>query len=159
MKPRWEIGESLRVTRNVRDDGTFPGAARGELLVRRGSVGTVVDIGSFLMDQVIYSLHFLEENRIVGCREEELIGLDEVWVDSLFESRERVCAARPLAIEGEVRVPAGARGEILKVLRDAPGGLAYHVHFDCWAGHPLVVRESALTALFSTLQEEEADHV
>ncbi len=158
MKPRWEVGESLRVTRNVRDDGTFPGALRGELLVRRGSVGTVVDIGSFLMDQVIYSVHFLDTNRIVGCREEELMGLDEVWVDSLFETRERVRAARALAIEGEVRVPEGARGEILKVLRDVPGGLAYHVHFECWAGHPLIVRESALRAWTPSLQEE-ADHV
>ncbi|MEN3112301.1 nitrogen fixation protein NifZ [Uliginosibacterium paludis] len=158
MKPRWEVGESLRVTRNVRDDGTFPGALRGELLVRRGSIGTVVDIGSFLMDQVIYSVHFLDTNRIVGCREEELMELDEVWIDSRFETRERVRAARALAIEGEVRVPEGARGEILKVLRDAPGGLAYHVHFECWAGHPLIVRESALCAGVPTLQEE-ADHV
>lgn len=158
MKPRWEMGESLRVTRNVRDDGTFPGALRGELLVRRGSVGTVVDIGSFLMDQVIYSLHFLDTNRIVGCREEELMGLDEVWVDSRFETRERVRAAKPLGIAGEVRVPQGARGEILKVLRDAPGGLAYHVHFECWAGHPLIVRESALDAWTPSMQEE-TDHV
>ncbi len=97
MKPRWDLGESLRVTRNVRDDGTFPGAVRGELLVRRGSIGTVVDIGTFLMDQVIYSLHFLEQNRIVGCREEELLGLDEHWVDTQFESRERVISARDLA--------------------------------------------------------------
>ncbi|NSL55110.1 MULTISPECIES: nitrogen fixation protein NifZ [Uliginosibacterium] len=153
MRPRWELGESLRVTRNVRDDGTFPGATRGELLVRRGSIGTVVDIGSFLMDQVIYSLHFLEQNRIVGCREEELLGLDEAWIDTRFESRERVLSARDLAIGGEVRVPAGARGEILKVLRDLPEGPAYHVHFECWAGHPLIVREAALAPVSTPLPE------
>lgn len=156
MKTKWELGDSLRVVRNVRDDGTFPGASRGELLVRRGSIGTVVDIGSFLMDQVIYSIHFLGENRIVGCREEELIGLDEAWVDSRFETREYVRNLRPLGISGEVKVPAGARGEILKVLRDLPGEVAYHVHFACYAGHPLIVRESALEPISS---QEEAHHV
>ncbi|MDP5241342.1 nitrogen fixation protein NifZ [Uliginosibacterium sp. 31-16] len=144
MKPKWDLGDSLRVVRNVRDDGTFPGASRGELLVRRGSVGAVVDIGTFLMDQVIYSVHFLEQNRIVGCREEELIGLEEHWVETRFETRERVSCTRALAIGGEVRVPIGSRGEILNVLRDAVGGIAYHVHFDCYAGHPLIVRETAL---------------
>lgn len=158
MRPRWQTGDTLRVMRNLRDDGTFPGAARGELLVRRGAIGTVIDIGSFLIDQVIYSIHFLDAGRIVGCREEELIGLDEAWFETRFESCDRVLAARPLAIEGEVRVPAGSRGEILKVLRDAPGGPAYHVHFECWAGHPLIVRESALEDLSHT-QQEQADHV
>lgn len=158
MKPRWQIGDTLRVVRNLRDDGTFPGAFRGELLVRRGATGTVVDIGSFLIDQVIYSLHFLEAGRIVGCREEELLGLDETWVETRFESRDRVLAVRPLAVAGEVRVAAGSCGEILKVLRDAPGGPAYHVHFDSWAGHPLIVREAALAAPDLTAQEE-TDHV
>lgn len=160
MRPRWELGDSLRVVRNVRDDGTFPGAIRGELLVRRGSIGTVVDIGSFLMDQVIYSLHFLDENRIVGCREEELIDLDETWVDSLFETREFVRTLRPLGIAGEVKVAAGERGEILKVIRDMPGEVAYHVHFHCYAGHPLIVRESALQSTQASISsKEEAPHV
>lgn len=144
MKPRWEQGDTLRVIRNIRDDGSFPGARPGDLLVRRGSTGTVVDIGTFLMDQVIYSVHFLQQNRIVGCREEELIELQDDWVDSRFESREYVRNTRPLAIAGEVRVPPDSRGEILRVLRDAQGGPAYHVHFDCLPGTPLIVREGAL---------------
>ncbi|KAF7600237.1 MAG: nitrogen fixation protein NifZ [Candidatus Dactylopiibacterium carminicum] len=144
MRTKWQIGDSLRVTRNVRDDGTFPGAFRGDLLVRRGRVGHVVDIGTFLFDQIIYSLHFIEEDRVVACREEELIGLDEPWAESRFETRERVLSARALSIDGEVRVPVGATGEILKVLRDVPGGVAYHVHFECLPGRPLIVRETAL---------------
>jgi nitrogen fixation protein NifZ len=43
-----------------------------------------------------------------------------------------------------VLVPVGAIGEVLKVLRDAPGGVAYHVHFDCLKGRLLQVPESAL---------------
>ncbi len=158
MKPRWDCGDSVRLIRNVRDDGTFPGANRGDLLVRRGSTGTVVDVGTFLMDQIIYSVHFLEQNRIVGCREEELIDPDEVWIESRFESRERVRNLRDLAISGEVKVPAGSIGEILKVLRDeAAGSVAYHVHFDCYAGHPLAVRELALEP--AGTKQEETSHV
>jgi len=144
MKPRWDLEARVRVIRNIRDDGTFPGADRGNLLVRRGSIGFVVDYGTFLMDQVIYSVHFLDSGRIVGCREEELIDADAAWVDSRFESREFVQVTRALAIRGEVRVMPGSRGEILKVVRDEPGIVAYHVHFDCLPGNPLLVRESAL---------------
>ncbi len=54
MKPdrfdegRFEFGESVRVTRNVRNDGTYPGMDVGTLLIRRGSVGNVIDVGTFL---------------------------------------------------------------------------------------------------------------
>ena len=70
----------MRLTRNVRNDGTFPGTEIGDLLVRRGSLGHVQNVGTFLQDQIIYSVHFLDEDKIVGCREEELIGDDEPWV-------------------------------------------------------------------------------
>jgi len=158
MRPRWELGDSVRVTRNVRDDGTFPGAKRGDLLVRRGSIGTVVDVGTFLMDQIIYSVHFLDQNRIVGCREEELLDLSDVWVKSRFETRERVRNKHALSVRGEVRVPAGSIGEVLMVLRDeTDSSVSYHVHFDCFAGHPLIIRETALEPLCA--QQEETSHV
>lgn len=147
MRPKWDLGEAVRVVRNVRDDGTYPGAVPGQLLVRRGSVGHVVDTGTFLIDQIIYSVHFLDEGRIVGCREEELIGADETWVPSSFETRQRVRASRALASGGEVLVPVGSIGEVLRVWREAPGGVAYHIHFDCLPGRPLVVPEPALESL------------
>jgi nitrogen fixation protein NifZ len=145
MLPRWDEGDAVRVTRNVRNDGTFPGIGVGELLVRRGRIGHVRAIGTFLQDQIIYSVHFLDESRVVGCREEELIGVDEDWVESRFEVRQIVRAARVLAIRGEVRVPLGSRGEILDVDRSDPGGVLYHTHFDCLPGNPLQVPEAALT--------------
>jgi nitrogen fixation protein NifZ len=143
---KWDFGDAVRVTRNVRNDGTYPGEETGALLIRRGGVGHVVDIGTFLQDQVIYSVHFLDEGRIVGCREEELIGAEEAWVPSEFEFRQRVRAARTLASQGEVLVASGDRGEVLKVLRDAPGGVVYHVHFESLPGRPLMVPEAALRA-------------
>jgi nitrogen fixation protein NifZ len=144
MLRRWDEGDAVRITRNVRNDGTFPGVAIGDLLVRRGRVGHVRDIGTFLQDQIIYSVHFLDEGRVVGCREEELIDLDEAWVESRFEVRQVVRAARVLAIRGEVRVPLDSRGEILNVDRSDAQNVLYHTHFDCLPGNPLLVPEAAL---------------
>jgi len=140
----FDFGDAVRVIRNVKDDGTYPGANVGQLLVRRGSVGHVVDIGTFLQDQVIYSVHFLDINRIIGCREEELIGADDPWVPSRYEFREKVRTARPLGSGAEVLVATDAVGEIIKVVRNAAGGVAYHVHFDCLPGRVLQVAETAL---------------
>ncbi|MER2518338.1 MAG: nitrogen fixation protein NifZ [Candidatus Accumulibacter phosphatis] len=143
---RWAYGEPVRVTRNIRNDGTYPGLAAGAPLVSRGSIGYVVDIGIFLQDQIIYSVNFLGEAKTVGCREEELIGAEELWAPSRFEFRERVCAAKSLAIDGVVLVAAGATGEVVKVVRDAPDGAAYHVHFDALPGRVLQISEDALQA-------------
>jgi nitrogen fixation protein NifZ len=137
---RFEYGEAVRVTRNVRNDGTYPGKEVGELLVRRGSVGNVIEMGTFLQDQVIYTVHFLDQGRMVGCRLEELIPADAPWNPSRFEFRDKVVSRIDLAIQGEVIVDKGAEGEVLKVLRDSLP-LQYHVRFP---GRTLQVPESVL---------------
>ena len=145
MRTEFDFGDAVRVIRNVKDDGTYPGANVGELLVRRGSVGHVIDVGTFLQDQIIYSVHFLDINRIIGCREEELLGADEEWVPSRYEFREKVCCALPLGKDGEILVPEAAVGEIIKVVRNATGGVAYQVHFfDDLPGRVLQVPETVL---------------
>jgi len=147
MDARWDYGESVRLTRNVRNDGTYPGLDPGDFLVRRGSIGYVVDVGTFLRDQLIYSVNFLEEGKIVGCREEELIGADDPWTPSRFEFREKVRSAKGLSINGEVLVALGAIGEVIKVIRDDVRGVSYHVHFDSLSGRVLQIPEDALEAL------------
>lgn len=146
MKPRWQYGDGVRLIRNVRNDGTFPGLPTGAPLARRGLVGHVVDVGTFLQDQIIYSVHFLAEGRIVGCREEELIGAGEEWIPSLYEFREKVRTRASLSVGGTRLVDEGALGEVIKVVRAGPGGVSYHVHFDCLAGRVLQIPESVLTA-------------
>ena len=146
MNAKWDYGEAVRLTRNVRNDGTYPGLDPGAFLVRRGSVGYVVDVGTFLQDQIIYSVNFLEEGKIVGCREEELIGADEPWTPSRFEFRDKVRAGRGLKVGDEVLVAAGDLGEVIRVIRDAPGGVAYHIHFDCQPGRLLQIPEGLLDA-------------
>ena len=41
MNARWEYGDGVRLVRNVKNDGTYPGMAVGAPLVRRGSIGHV----------------------------------------------------------------------------------------------------------------------
>ena len=144
MLPKYEFGDEVRIIRNVRNDGTYPGVPIGTLLIRRGSTGFVMNVGTFLQDQLIYTVNILEQNKIVGFREEELISIDEPWIPSKFESREKVRSKITLAVRGEVRAVPGAEGEILKVLRDEQGGVQYQVIFH---DHVLQVPESALEAV------------
>ena len=160
MRPRFEYGDEVRVIRNLRNDGTYPGLDTGTLLVRRGSIGYVRDVGTFLQDQIIYSVHFLDADRLVGCREEELQPAAEPWTPSRFEFRDQVAARLALGKGGRVLVEPGEVGEILKVLRGAPnadgspGNVAYHVLF---AGRgTLQVPESALEQPPSAIPPKQA---
>jgi nitrogen fixation protein NifZ len=65
-------------------------------------------------------------------------------VPSKFEFRDKVLSKKVLAIDGEVIVEKDAEGEVLKVLRDMPGGVQYHVRFP---GRTLQVPEDALEAV------------
>ncbi len=142
MKSRFDYGDEVRVTRNVRNDGTYPGVPTGDLLIRRGSVGHVQNIGTYLQEYTIYSVHFVEQDLLVGCKEDEVIPADEPWTPSKYEFRDKVKPLKSLAINGEVIADTDTEGEILKVLRDQPGGVAYHVRF---TGRTLLVPETALT--------------
>lgn len=154
MLPKYEFGDEVRIIRNVRNDGTYPGVPIGTLLIRRGSTGFVMNVGTFLQDQLIYTVNILEQNKIVGFREEELISIDDVWVPSRFESREKVRSKITLTVRGEVRVTLGMEGEILKVFRDEQSGVQYHVIFH---DHVLQVPESALEATKVYDDEEKND--
>lgn len=139
------------MVRNVRNDGTFPGQATGTLLIRRGSVGYVRDVGTFLQDQLIYSVDFFREQRMVGCREQELQPASDPWVPSRFEFHEKVTPKVQLAIGGEVIAKPGDHGEIEKVLREEQQGPTYHVRFN---GRTLVVPETALDWSDVAMSEE-----
>ncbi len=128
MLPAFEYGTEVRIIRNVRNDGTYPGKEVGELLVRRGSTGCVYDVGTYLQDQLIYRVHFMEVGRTVGCREEELILASDEWIPNSFEFREKVIAKTTLSCGGNIIAKAGQVGEIAKVVRE-PGRMFYHVRF------------------------------
>lgn len=137
---RFEYGEEVRVTRNVRNDGTYPGMEIGDILIKRGSVGNVIEMGTFLQDQVIYTVHFIKQGRMVGCRAEELIPADALWAPSRFEFRDKVVNKIALAIRGEIIVQQGTEGEVIQVVKQSEPQL-YHVRFP---GITLQVPESSI---------------
>jgi nitrogen fixation protein NifZ len=152
MLPRFEFGEAVRVIRNVRNDGTYPGMDTGEILIKRGSVGYVQNVGTFLQDQIIYSVHYIDVNMVIGCREEELIRETEHWAPSRFEFRDKVTTNRILAVNGEIIASPGDVAEVLKVVSEPaaeaedeaemePAEVQYHVRFP---GRTLQVFESML---------------
>lgn len=141
MEHKFEYGQEVRVTRNVRNDGTYAGLEVGDFLVKRGSTGFIRSVGTFLQDQIIYGIHFLNEDKVVGCREEELIAAEEAWVPSKYEFRDKVRPNKTLAVSGEVIANIGDLGEVIKVVRDHPAGVHYHIYFP---GHTLMVPEQSL---------------
>ena len=149
--PRFDYGAEVRVIRNLRNDGTYPGIDTGVLLVRRGAIGVIRDVGTFLQDQVIYTVHFTDEDLIVGCRDRELISANAPWVPNQFEYGDKVKAKVLLGIAGEVVADVGDAGEVIKVIRDEAiietyGTVAYHVRFP---GRTLQVPEAALISQFA----------
>ncbi len=145
MLPVYDYGEGVRLIRNVRNDGTYPGMPVGELLVRRGALGCVHDIGTYLQDQLIYRVHFLDCGRTVGCRAEELQSADAPWIGNAFEFREQVMTTKVLAVQGEVKVISGQVGCVEKVLRSLKKGVHYHIRFG--DDQIYLVPESALMAV------------
>ena len=60
----------------MRNDGTFGGAEVGDLLVRKGDVGYVKSIGTFLQQFYIYGVDFVDLGYVVGMKGRELRSLD-----------------------------------------------------------------------------------
>lgn len=74
--PKFEYGQKVRSLMNIRNDGTFPGKEIGDVLVKKGDVGFVTRIGTFLQQFYIYGVDFYERGYIVGMKAREL-GLAE----------------------------------------------------------------------------------
>ena len=70
--PTLEYGAKVRSRYQVRNDGTFPGKEIGEVLVRKGEVGYVTSIGTFLQQFYIYGVEFIDSGNRVGMKRKEL---------------------------------------------------------------------------------------
>ena len=70
--PQFLPGAHVRSTKYVKNDGTFPGRDVGEILVKKGDVGYVRDVGMYLQRYYIYAVEFVERGSIVGMRGREL---------------------------------------------------------------------------------------
>lgn len=76
-EPTFAYGQKVMSTKNVKNDGTFPGAEIGEVLVKKGAIGYVNSIGTFLQRYYIYGVDFYESGRLVGMRSRELIAQED----------------------------------------------------------------------------------
>jgi nitrogen fixation protein NifZ len=72
LPPAFALEEKVRIKKLIRNDGTFPGKEIGETLAKKGDIGYIVGIGTYLQSFYIYSVHFIETNFVVGCRKREL---------------------------------------------------------------------------------------
>ncbi len=68
----FEQGTKVRATVTVRNDGTVPGRRMGEILLTRGEIGYVANIGTFLQRYYIYGVDFFRLGTVVGMRAHEL---------------------------------------------------------------------------------------
>ena len=71
--PLFRPGAKVRSVKNIRNDGTIAGSEIGAVVVQRGDVGYVRDIGTFLQQFYVYAVEFVDRGSIVGMRGGELI--------------------------------------------------------------------------------------
>lgn len=70
--PYFSFGEKVKAKRTIRNDGTYAGKEIGEVLAKKGEIGYVVSIGTFLQQFYIYGVEFLESGNRVGMKRKEL---------------------------------------------------------------------------------------
>lgn len=75
--PRFDYGARVVSRFNIRNDGTYRGREIGEILVKKGDVGYVASIGTFLQQYYIYGVDFYERGTLVGMRARELLAVED----------------------------------------------------------------------------------
>ena len=70
--PAYRPGDRVIARKQVKNDGTMAGFEIGDVVVKKGDVGYVRDIGVFLSQFYIYAIDFIARGTIVGMREAEL---------------------------------------------------------------------------------------
>lgn len=75
--PLFAEGQKVRSLAVIRNDGTYPNADVGQVLIEPGAVGYVHHIGTFLARHYIYAVEFVREGRLVGMRAKELEAVEE----------------------------------------------------------------------------------
>jgi nitrogen fixation protein NifZ len=70
--PAYQPGDKVIARKQVKNDGTMAGHEIGDIVVKKGDVGYVRDIGVFLSQFYIYAIDFVNRGAIVGMREKEI---------------------------------------------------------------------------------------
>lgn len=99
--PRFTFGERVLCRGTVRNDGTFAGKDIGHVLVKKGDIGYVRSIGTFLQQYYIYSVEWLGRGYQVGMRAKELCTLDDLPEEVLALFADRLDELKALGNETE----------------------------------------------------------
>lgn len=89
-KPKFGVGQKVKLLEDIKNDGTYPHAPIGALMVKKGTIGYIKSIGEFLQVIRVYEVHFLDLNaliEVVGCREHELEAMED-YKDEVEEELE-----------------------------------------------------------------------
>jgi nitrogen fixation protein NifZ len=70
--PYFAFGEKVKAKRIIRNDGTYAGKEVGDILAKKGEVGYIVSIGTFLQQFYIYGVEFPDSGNRVGMKKKEL---------------------------------------------------------------------------------------
>ncbi len=103
----YRVGQRVRLTKTIRNDGTYPHAGVGDILIEAGAEGYVRKIGDFLQTIRVYEVNFIEEGLIFGCREAELEsaleddGYDEVAEELRWLKEHRATRAAEKAAQSQ----------------------------------------------------------
>lgn len=74
--PKFKFGEKVKSKKVIRNDGTFNGRDIGEVLVKKGEVGYIKSINTFLQQYYIYAVDFPDRGYAVGMKGREIESLD-----------------------------------------------------------------------------------
>ena len=98
--PRFAFGERVVSRATVRNDGTYRGKDIGDVLVKRGDIGFVHSIGTFLQQYYIYAVEFIDSGHRVGMRARELVSLDNIPEEVLLRLGPRASELDALRNQG-----------------------------------------------------------
>lgn len=96
-KPKFFLGQKVKLLEDVKNDGTYPHLPVGALMMASGSVGYIKKMGEFLQVIRVYEVHFLgtsADMEVVGCREHELEAMDDEYIDEYEEDMKALKAHR-----------------------------------------------------------------
>lgn len=102
----YEVGDLVVLSRDLRNDGSHSGLARGEVMLAKGAVGEVIEVGLHLNRTLIYRTHFGSAGLTIGCRDDEL-------------APATACLQRALASGGQT---LAASGQQVVVIHACEGG-------------------------------------
>ena len=94
---KFGIGEKVKLLEDIVNDGTYPHAKIGTLMMPKGNVGYIKDMGDFLQVIRVYEVHFFGadvELEIIGCREHELESMESDYKNEDALEREAMQAHR-----------------------------------------------------------------